>query len=80
MSACNYLTVVTILVVFVDYGESSSCSTYLILFRRFSNLYACFCMVVSRSCVLSLVVPSVSVFCGIDCMYYSYSALNFLSI
>jgi hypothetical protein len=80
MSDCNYLTVVTILVVFVDYGESSSCSTYLILFRRFSSLYACFCMVASRSCVVLLLVPSVNVFCGIYCTYYSYSALNFLSM
>jgi hypothetical protein len=37
-SACNCLTVVTILVVFVVCGESSSCSTHLILLRRFSIL------------------------------------------
>jgi hypothetical protein len=37
-SACNCLTVVTILVVFVVCGESSSCSTHLILLRRFSSL------------------------------------------
>jgi hypothetical protein len=37
-SAYSYLTVVTIFVVFVVCGASSSYSTYLILFRRFSNL------------------------------------------
>jgi hypothetical protein len=58
MSDCSCLTVVTIFVVFVDCGESSSYSTHLILFRRFSILYAYFCSVVSSSGVLGSLLPT----------------------
>jgi hypothetical protein len=54
-SSYSYFTVVTIFVVLVVCGDSSSCSTHLSLFRRFSSLYPCFCSVVSISdvfCVL----------------------------
>jgi hypothetical protein len=68
-SACNCLTVVTILVVFVVCGESSSCSTHLILLRRFSILYACFYNAVSISCVFMLLPPSFCII-GCDCARY----------
>jgi hypothetical protein len=48
-STYNYRTVVTILVVLVVYGDSSSCSTHLSLLRRFSSLYACFYIAESLS-------------------------------
>ncbi len=41
-STYSYRTVVTIFVVLVVYGDSSSYSTHLSLLRRFSSLYACF--------------------------------------
>ena len=54
---CNYRTVMTIFVVLAVPGESSSYSTHLILLRRFSILYAYFCIVDSVSCSLSAVFP-----------------------
>ena len=48
-SSYSHFTVVTIFVVLVVCGDSSSCSTHLNLLRRFSNLYPCFCSVVSIS-------------------------------
>jgi hypothetical protein len=50
-SSYSYFTVVTIFVVLVVCGDSSNCSTHLSLLRRFSNLYPCFCSVVSMSYV-----------------------------
>jgi hypothetical protein len=81
-SACNCLTVVTILVVFVVCGESSSCSTHLILLRRFSILYACFYIVASNSCVLCSVGGAIcTVGCYCYCLSnYSWSTLNFSSM
>ena len=58
-SVCSFLTVVTIFVVFVVYGDCSNYSTHLILFRRFSILYPYFCSVISTS----VSFPSV-LFCG----------------
>jgi hypothetical protein len=58
-SAYSYLTVVTIFVVLVVYGDSSIYFMHLILFRRFSNLYAYFCNVVSSSGVLGSLLPTV---------------------
>jgi hypothetical protein len=65
-SDCNCRTVVTILVVVVVYGDSSSYSTHLILLRRFSILYPCFTSVDS----ISVSFPTV-VFYGylVGCVY-----------
>jgi hypothetical protein len=54
---CNYRTVMTIFVVLAVPGESSSYSTHLILFRRFSILYAYFCSVGTGSSSLPAVFP-----------------------
>ena len=68
MSSYSYLTVVTIFVAFVVCGASSSYSTYLILFRRFSIMEAYVCSVDSMSSGLSLVV---SLICVVGCVYYN---------
>jgi hypothetical protein len=67
-SDCNCRTVVTIFEAFVVCGGSSSYSTYLTLFLRFSSLYAYFC---SRdSDPLSL--ASVAFYsCVVGCVNYS---------
>jgi hypothetical protein len=76
-SSYSYLTVVTIFVVLVVYGDSSSCSTHLSLFRRFSNLYPCFCSVVSMSDVFwSLFSPILLVFV----VYFRSCSWNILSL
>jgi hypothetical protein len=78
-AACNYRMVVTIFVVFVDCGDSSNCSTHLILFRRFSILHANLYSVDSFSCSF----PPVSSYCCVSvsvyCMNYPCSTLNFSS-
>ena len=68
-SDCNCRTVVTIFDAFVVCGGSSNYSTYLILFLRFSSLYAYFC---SRDSV-PLSLSSVLLFCygGVGCYYCS---------
>ncbi len=67
-SDCNCRTVVTIFDAFVVCGGSSSYSTYLILFLRFSSLYAYFC---SRDSVPLSLASVVFYSCGVGCVYYS---------
>ena len=79
-SSYSYFTVVTIFVVLVVCGDSSSCSTHLSLLCRFSNLYPCFCSVVSISDVFcALFSPVLFAYVG----YFrslSWIVLSLLSI
>jgi hypothetical protein len=70
-AVCNCRTVVTILVVLVVWGDSSSCSTQRILLRRFSILYAYFYNVDS----LSRSVPLVGSTCGVFVRIYSTNSV-----
>jgi hypothetical protein len=79
-SAYSYLTVVTIFVVLVVYGDSSIYSTHLILFRRFSILYAYFYR--ADSCSTSF--PTVFPFCccadpDIFAYFFSRSSASYSS-
>jgi hypothetical protein len=70
-SACNCRTVVTIFDAFVVCGGVSSCSTYLILFLRFSILYVYFCIRDSGPLSLSSVLFYYCVVGSVYCSNYS---------
>jgi hypothetical protein len=78
-SSYSYFTVVTIFVVLVVYGDSSNCSTHLSLFLRFSNLYPCFCSVVSISDVFGSLFSPVLLIYGVYFRSFSWNILNLSS-